>query len=481
MFKCTLSLVFVGLLHLSGYSQDFKISLQEHRLSLPAQAFFISRVIDSRLDQSNVGMAKKGVGNVRKMAEMANSLSHEITALCNRSLPPAAGKKAIILKVTEFKVQEESQGYTERATAEVALSFLYESSPGRYLSLIDLSSEQESKGMEVTGKHDDNLVAAIRDCMLQFSELNFDELASQATPVSAQELDTQVSEPEETPDYAILRDSVIRQGAYRSFKEFCDNAPGITEPLSIKRVPLTSKTWKGTDDITLYTLDANGQKKLLKDVWGFSAGKETYIFHQGDYYPLERLGNSYTFYGRVTAFEPYKVNAATLAVGALGGAVGTMAFMTGGTSRPPNSKGKFVLDMRTGQAVDQQKDQYRKVPDSQGSANLVVYYYDTKTEPEAQLQLSLTDQIYSAVRDMPVNSSVELIWPEVRDSLSIWVNDSGESQLDFLPKGKQTTYLSCRPRSKNPADGIEIRIVEKMEADFYLNKIKSIQAKKSRK
>jgi hypothetical protein len=112
MSKFTISLVFVVLFHFSAYSQDFKISLQEHRLSLPTQSFFISRVIDSRLDQSNVGMAKRGVGNVRKMAVMAQSLSQEITALCNRSLLPAVGKKGIILKVTECKVKEESQGYT---------------------------------------------------------------------------------------------------------------------------------------------------------------------------------------------------------------------------------------------------------------------------------------------------------------------------------------------------------------------------------
>jgi hypothetical protein len=483
MLKITFTLFVLAFGGLTAHSQDYQISLQDQTLNLPGQPYFISRVIDGRLDQSNVGMAQTGVFNSRKMAVLARPLAQELTAFFNRSLPPSTGKQAIMIKVLEFWVREETRNYSEKNTAEVALLFLYQPEPGKYFALCELSSVYESQGLGVTGKHAKNLAAALQDCLLQFSELSFDELCSQATPLSPEDLEKRVAEPEDMPDYAILRDTVIHSGAYRSFREFRDNAPGITQTLSITRVPHTSKSWKGTDDITLYTLEPNGQKKQLRDVWGFSDGQETYIYHEGDYYLLERLGNGFAFYGRDKVLNSGRNGLVVQTFsGVTGGTVGMMPMGSYDSySQPPNSKVKYLLELTNGKVTDQQRYRYKQETESQGSANLVIYYYDPKSAPEANLPLSLTDQLTSVSRELRVNSKMELIWPDVRDSLLAQVGNSAENRLTFLPKGKSTVYLSCRPRTKNPGEGVEIRIVEKMEADFYLNKIRSLQEKEEKR
>lgn len=78
-----------------------------------------------------------------------------------------------------------------------------------------------------------------------------------------------------------------QKGLYLSFEEFKNNTPSVT---NYKVSPD-----KKTDDV--YSIDEKGKETLLRNVYGYSDGKNIYLKSAGNFFKLYRSNNAFNLYG----------------------------------------------------------------------------------------------------------------------------------------------------------------------------------------
>jgi hypothetical protein len=84
----------------------------------------------------------------------------------------------------------------------------------------------------------------------------------------------------------VLQEQPVK-GVYLSYEQFKENKPGIS-----------SFTFDKTDKGDfLYIKNRKGEDSLCLDFWGFSDGKDLYIYSAGNFFLLERQRNSFSFFG----------------------------------------------------------------------------------------------------------------------------------------------------------------------------------------
>lgn len=450
------------LLFFQGYSQDYVVDLQSHPLTIPGRNFYVSQVIDARLEKANIGTVQTGAMNSRKVAVFKQALPEELMSLFKKNFFPAAGMNPVIVKVLKFQIREKTKSFSESAFAEVLLQFIYEKTPGQYLNLYEAMSLMESKGADVTARHDDNLVAALADCFTQFAEQNFEELVNSTEEMPAAQLEEGLPATTQTLDFAILKDSVYQQGVYLHFREFRNNKPGITQPLVIDRRPRTAKTWQGTDEVLPYLLEPDRKRKNIKNAWGFSDGKEVYIRFGGEYYPMKKAGNVFSFYGHVPT-NYGGVYAGGLVGGAIGGAVVGVA----SAAAASNSKTEYVLDMIIGRVSEMGSYAYQ--PDH--SAKIVIYYRGDKSKLPQPANLMVKSRADSLTIELKPNSFAELEWNDLLSDVSACVQGVSDTCFAFLPDVNKINYFEYVPVGKRAASAT-IRSVTDKEAEFYLKQIR---------
>ena len=80
----------------------------------------------------------------------------------------------------------------------------------------------------------------------------------------------------------ILRDTIYKKGAYRSYYEFKNNTPSISE--------FVIKTDGRTNTLMV---TENGQEYPVRNIWGFSDGENIYVQSKFNYFQLQRKENSF--------------------------------------------------------------------------------------------------------------------------------------------------------------------------------------------
>ncbi len=88
-------------------------------------------------------------------------------------------------------------------------------------------------------------------------------------------------------DLPVLKDSVLKSGAYLSFEEFKTNRPSQTS-FQVKKEKLT--------DI-VYIKEADGKEYARRDIWGYCDGKNAYIKSSENFFLLQRKENAFYVYG----------------------------------------------------------------------------------------------------------------------------------------------------------------------------------------
>lgn len=450
------------LLFFQGYGQDYVVDLQNHPLTIPGRNFYVTQVIDARLEKDNIGTVQTGAMNSRKVAVFKQALPEELMSLFQKNFFPAAGMNPVIVKVLKFGVREKTKSFSESAFAEVLLQFIHEKSPGHYLNLYEATSLIESKGADVTARHDNNLTAALVDCFTQFTGQNFEELVSSTEEMPAAQLEEGLPATIQSLDFAVLRDSSYQQGVYLNFREFRNNKPGITQPLVINRRPRTAKTWQGTDELFIQLLETDGKKRNIKNAWGFSDGKTVYIRFGGEYYPMDKAGNVFSFFGHAPANY-----GGVYAGGLVGGAIGGAIMGVASSAAASNSKTEYVLDMITGRVSE--LGGYAYQPDR--SAKIVIYYRGDKSNPLQPAGVVVKSQADSLTIDLKPNSFAELEWNYLLSDVFACVQGQPNSCLNFLPEVSKTNYFEYVPVGKR-ASLATIRTVTDKEGEFYLKQIR---------
>jgi hypothetical protein len=449
---------------LNGFCQDYLIDLQKLPIHLPDRNFYVKEVVDARPVKTTIGQVHRG--NAKVNANLRNGVAPELLACLNHNFPAKAGCEPLVLRVTKLKIHERMQVNWEAATAELSVEF-FAPRGDRYVPVHRAAAVVQHKGIDVTGRHNDNIAETLQKCLRQLLESGWNEHLNDSTAVGRETLIAPVAELEEAQNYPICTAEFPAKGIYGSFKEFRNNQPGVTGGFTLKSEPRGGKDWRGTTEVTPYVANANGTPKPVRKVWGFSDGSTAYVWFRGSYFPVEIQDNVVTFYGYAGTDQ-----GVILAGGTVGGMVGGAAGALVVSMATPPGKARYLVDMLTGEPAlfEVNSDEGRAV--SGAPARVILYCREHKTAGPALVTLS--DRQDSLTAEMGSNSFTELEWPSVRAELSACVQGQTGDSLQFLPNVDQPNYLELVPADKTHPQP-QLRRVNAQEAEFYLKKIKSAQ------
>jgi len=281
--------------------------------------FDVIEWVDLRSDKSYIGWAQKGMSN-RKVPAILNE---PIERVLESFLPPAGRKKKVAVRFRQLFVDELTKATKEFGFANVSMElFLVQNNTYNYLETISYTSR--CKGADVTKKHGQNILDAIKGALLLAS----DSLTSYIT-LSEKEWSSNIIIQHNTENLAILNESP-KEGVFVTLREFLENKP--------QKMPIELEVKK--QFVKVKTIENGSSKELT---YGFAVAKEgkIYIRFQEAFQELSVENGSFVFDG------PNRVDANKVSNAAIwGGMIGA-----GIASAATKEKWKYRLDLSTGEKV----------------------------------------------------------------------------------------------------------------------------------
>lgn len=137
------------------------------------------------------------------------------------------------------------------------------------------------------GKLEDDAVDLITTCLKRVSQKIASSVATfhtGKTKMTGDEISKYYLDRFNVP---VLKDTMLKKGIYTTFAEFKSNQPSY------------SNYQIETDKIAdlLYKIDSAGKPELVRTIWGYCDGKRAFILSEDNYFPLQRVGNSFYLNG----------------------------------------------------------------------------------------------------------------------------------------------------------------------------------------
>ncbi|QHT70581.1 hypothetical protein GXP67_29975 [Rhodocytophaga rosea] len=469
--RLTILSLFVFFCHFSASAQVHGVSLSKQTFVLPGRKFYISDIIDARIDKNNIGWVRKGLTNTKMEADLKKRFKPELMDFFNRNLPPYTNLQPVIVKVLKFQITEHNGAATESAKAEIVIDFIYKQEDN-YYNLFRGIGVTKSGNLDVTLMHADNIRSALVQCLTQFVNEDIEHYLERASVSNWEEISKDFIATLETHQYPILTDSVLKKGIYQRFSDFRNNSPVTAPNLVMEQVSREAKHLQHIYEVKPYLLDEKGNRKSLKNVWGFSDGENLYIYHDKDYFLMDRSGGTYAFY----AFGPTQTNYTAITAGAvMGGLVGAVAI---GAATQKSTQAEYILDMITGHVTMKDKASIEDTPaiTPEYPASINIYWWSGTSKDQA-LEVYVND---SLVRTIVPKYQLVFDWETQASEIKICVKNQQEACFTFVPSFKKTNYIACSINTKGGINQPEIKSVEAQEGEFYIKKIKSLEEKEKK-
>ncbi|WP_201986695.1 hypothetical protein [Hymenobacter rubidus] len=412
-------------------AQVYYVDLAAQPLNLPASAFAVEQVLDGRPNRAGIGTVHRGLNNIPQVAGLHPTVAAALTAYLQAQLPPGtADKPRLVLVIRQLQLAEEITALYEKASLELALD-AYVHLPDGYHYALSASDFIEGKGMETTARHAPNLALALRHCLAQCQGINWAKSAEQPARSLAY-LEQTGRLAEGTPVYPILVDSVRKKGYFPTFLAFRNNQPEVRPALLVEAVPRKAKGWEGTSEVKPYFATASGGKEYLRNAWGFSDGRQLYIFHHRHFVPLEKKNGTFGFVG-FSGADPGAVSTGALVGGAIGGAIAA-----GATNDQPTP---YTVNMVTGDISLFDDPGLVATPDT---ALLCIYRRAGTAGPPVQVLLN-----GKPLGELADNQFLTIPWTDKLHEPRLCLAGTPETCFGFLPEFGKTNYLRI---SRTPAD-----------------------------
>ncbi len=173
--------------------------------------FYVSKILDNRVYKDNLGIAQKGVFNKKVLSKFDKPFEDELMEYLNAIFPPSASKKPIVLRINQLLISEQTGALKETGKATVNLDVLGFGN-GTHYFMGSFSAYAEKNSVDVTGKHDDRIREILKNCLVQFSGSD------------QQNIGKRIISLERKTVPAILNAS-LQPGFYTSFSELYANKP----------------------------------------------------------------------------------------------------------------------------------------------------------------------------------------------------------------------------------------------------------------
>lgn len=419
-----------ALLALAGrlaVAQVYYIDLSGQALAVPDRTFYIREVLDGRSSRAGVGTVLRGMGNLKQRAELKPSVPAALQALLTAQLPARPTDQPVLAVVRAVLVQEKVSLASELASDDLALDFYLLDAAGQAHFVLSTSETVESRGLETTARHPRQLAQALQACLLPLTQADWGRAAAQPGVAPAQLLAAPAAP---LPAYPVLADTAHPAGYYRTFLDFRRNAPVTAPALLVEAVPNPRQGWGGTYEYQPYLqLPGGGRGETLRGAWGFSDGRQLYIWHRRGYRLLVRQpGGDFNFVSGGEA-DPGAVSTGALLGGALGAGIaaastsgqptdytlhllsGRVTALAGDAGFQADTVQLYIYSRRSSRTATPQPVYLNGAPVGQlGENQLVVVPYTDKlrevrlrlgTAPELVLQPDFQGPVYVKVRRKP--------------------------------------------------------------------------------
>lgn len=415
----------------------FYIELSGQPLVVPARTFFIKQVVDGRPNRAlGIGSVLRGMTNVPHPADLQPSPALALQAVCGAQLPARPTDQPVLAVVRALFVQENMSFTTEEARDDLALDFYLLDAAGQAHFALSTTQTVTSRGMETTGRHGRQLVQAMQTSLTQLAAVDWGSVASAPAVAVADAQVGRADDPGTT--FPVLNAAGRRAGFYRTFQDFRNNTPVETPALVVEAKPNTHRGWEGSSTYTPFLQRPDGSAgEALRGAWGFSDGKQLFIYHRNGYYLLVPQGSNFRFLGP-SGPDPQAMTTGALLGGMAGGLIAASS-----TSNKPTDYG---LDLRTGRIAPLEAAS-ASPPQAERPTQVFLYRPRSAKGPVAHVRLGAAQP----VQELAAGSYLELV-PLPGQSLKIsLLPDSGpEVSLAVMPTSEAAIYLECRPTEAEP-------------------------------
>jgi hypothetical protein len=186
---------------------------------------------------------------------------------------------------------------------------------------------------ELEGQEHRFIQRALDVLMANISDKKAVEIQMHHKAFALTDIKSYMNEKREMP---ILQDAVCKRGVYKTFDEFKQDNPSITD----------FEIGKHSKTDALYLKDEKGNEYIFRDFWGFCDGKKLFINKADNFFELYKHGSSFYMYGFTSFIKGKAIGNQILGV-ALFGLVGAAAAPT--EVKYSSEKVLLQLDMETGE------------------------------------------------------------------------------------------------------------------------------------
>jgi len=204
----------------------------------------------------------------------------------------------------------------------------------------------------------------------------------------------------------------------------------------------------------------------VKKVWGFSDGKQAYIFNEIEFFPIEIDGDELVFYGydRID-------NSGAVAAGVIGGGVGGGIAAAAALSKAKSEKIRYTIHPINGIGIHPDGP----IKDTPEIMNELVIYRRSRKESEAPAKFVVNgDQLYS----FDQKSYVLLEYPLSTSTVKICSGKGFEECISVSLNSEETTYVECTFLENASSPKVILQDESQGEFDFF--KIERAQDKRGK-
>lgn len=327
-----INLVICNLFFAQNRVEDFNISFPEK--SVENSLYNSIKIIDARIDKSNLGIVQKGAFNNKAKVVPTIGLNKQFQNLFIKINGENAQNGELVLYLKQLSFAEITGTFKETGYCYFQ-AILFNKTEGEKYQLLDkIDSVIEHSSMDVTK-------ATMRkgsEMITDFIVRNIDKKNSEMQEFTYN--DIQNFDQIEKVKFALYSNEILQDGMYESFEDFRDQKPSLIQISEVKTI--------GKDDriIKVYN-QVDGKEKLLKSqdyfAMVYQSSPYIYSFYDRAFVKLnKREDGDFYFTGRIkTNAKTGDVMLAFAFFGIIGGLIASNATATF-ESKLDYSNGAFI-------------------------------------------------------------------------------------------------------------------------------------------
>lgn len=267
----------------------------------------------------------------------------------------------------------------------------------------------------------------------------------------------------QSQDIPIVKEKPKR-GLYESFEEFKFNTPGIQDTFYIQLKERTQQNWEGTFAPTPYYVATD---KKAKRIWGFSDGKDCYIYFLREYFKVQLDTSNIGFYAYAKINEEVD-GIITTSTGVIGGSI----YNAIANDITRKKKIYYYLDPLNGQ-IKETSDAVSANANKLQYTTLTIYRRNKK-EMKEPLSISINDSLQFSL--IP-NSLKEFKIPVTRDTIDLYYGAALKQslQLVFIKTDPQYVEISFPKKEGKPS----ATTVPEQEGVYYARQVQYFEDKRN--